>query len=126
MSRKGRVPEAWERPCDAFRWILRPWRPFWTHFGPFLTILGQTDYLRLEHCDIGTVESSETSTLCVETKQMSVVATEEMPVLATEEMFTVEKGQMSAVERGQMSAVETGQMSAVETRQASSAETRQM
>ena len=57
--------------------------------------------LRLEHCDIAAVETSETSTLCVEARQMSVLATEEM----------------SAVETGQMSAVATGQMSAVETRQ---------
>ena len=51
-------------------------------------------YLRLEHCDIATIEISETSTLCVEPRQMSVLATEEM----------------SAVETGQMSSVATGQM----------------
>ncbi len=32
--------------------------------------------LRLELCDIGTVEISETSTLCIETRQMSVLTTE--------------------------------------------------
>ena len=64
-------------------------------------ILPQLRLLGIEHCDIGTVETSETSTLCVETRQMSV--------LATEEMSAVETGQMSAVETGQMSAVETGQ-----------------
>ena len=74
-------------------------------------IYGQTAYLRLEHCDIATIETSETSTMCVETRQMSV--------LATEEMSAAETGQMS-VETGQMSAAETGQMSAVETRQMSS------
>ena len=58
--------------------------------------------LRPEHCGVWTIEISETSTLCVET------------------------GQMSSVETGQMSAVETTQMSAVETTQMSSAETRQM
>ena len=36
------------------------------------------------------METSETSTLCVETRQMSVLATEEMSV--------VETGQMSSVE----------------------------
>ena len=28
------------------------WRPFWIHFGPFLIIWDQTNYLRLEHCDV--------------------------------------------------------------------------
>ena len=64
----GPVPEARERPCDSFGRILRPWRPFWTHFGSFLMTLGQTDFLRLEHCDIGTVGTYATATLCVETR----------------------------------------------------------
>ena len=51
-------------------------------------ILGQLRLLRLQQCDIGTVDG--TSTLCDETRQMSV--------LATEEMSAVETGQMSAVE----------------------------
>ena len=67
--------------------------------------LGQLRLLRLEHCDIGTVETSETSTLCVETTQMSA--------LATEDMSAVETGPMSAAETGQMSAVEIRQMSSV-------------
>ena len=41
--------------------------------------------LRLEHCDIATVETSETSTLCVETRQMSALATEDIcPVSAAD------------------------------------------
>ena len=60
-------------------------------------ILGQLSLLRLQECDIGTVEISETSTWCVETRQMSV--------LASEEMSGVETGQMSSAETGQMSAV---------------------
>ena len=41
--------------------------------------------LRLQQCDIGTVETSETSTLCVETRQMSVLATEDIcPVSAAD------------------------------------------
>ena len=55
-------------------------------------MLGQLRLLRLQHCDIGTVEISETSTLCVETRQMSFLATAEMSVLATEEMSAVETG----------------------------------
>ena len=43
--------------------------------------------MRIEHCDIATIETSETSTLCVEARHMSV--------LATEEMSAVETGQMS-------------------------------
>ena len=72
-------------------------------------MLTQLRLLRLEHCDIAAVEASETSTLCVEARQMSVLATDEMPA--------VETGQMSAVEKGLMSAVETRQMSSAETRQ---------
>ena len=48
--------------------------------------------LTLEHCDIATVETSETSTLCVETTQMSDLASEDI----------------SAVETGPMAAAETG------------------
>ena len=50
-----------------------------TVLDPFRAIfadLGRTAYLGLEHCDIWTVETSETSTLCVETRQMSVLAAE--------------------------------------------------
>ena len=63
-------------------------------------ILPQLRLLRLEHCDIGALEISETSTLCVETSQISIRATEEMSAVGT--------GQMSFVETGQMSAAETG------------------
>ena len=52
-----------------------------------------------EDCDIGTIETSETSTLCVETGQISCPATQDM----------------SAAETGQMSAAGTGQMSSVAT-----------
>ena len=41
------------------------------------TNLGPDDYLRLEHCDIATVETSETSALSVETTQMTALATED-------------------------------------------------
>ena len=55
---------------------------------------GQTHYLRLEHCDIGTVKASETSTLS---------------------SLTSQPGRMSALATGDMSAVETRQMSGGET-----------
>ena len=103
----GHDPEARKWPGHAWGSIPKTWRPFWTRFGPFSSIWGRTDFLRLEHCDIATSETSETSTLCVETRQMSV--------LATEEMSAVETGQMSAAETGQMSAVETRQMSTIAT-----------
>ena len=63
---------------------------------------GQTDYLRLEHCAVGTSETSETLILCVETRQMSV--------LATEEMSAVERGQMSDIGTGQKFSAETGEV----------------
>ena len=72
-------------------------------------ILPQLRFLRLEHCDIGRVETSETSTLCVETTQMSALATD------SEDMSAVETRQMSAAETGQMSAVETRQMYSIKT-----------
>ena len=41
--------------------------------------------MKLAHCDIATVETSETSTMCVETGQMSVLATEDIcPVSAAD------------------------------------------
>ena len=47
--------------------------------------LPQLRLLRLQHCDIATVETSETSTLRVETRQMSVLATEDIcPVSAAD------------------------------------------
>ena len=39
--------------------------------------------VRFEHCDIAALETSETSTLCVETRQMSVLATEDMSDVET-------------------------------------------
>ena len=70
-------------------------------------ILGKTNYLQLEHSDIGRVETIETSTLCVETRHISVLAAEGMSVLATEEMSVVATKQLSSVETGQISVVET-------------------
>ena len=61
-------------------------------------VLSQLRPLRHEHYDIGTVETSETSTLSVETRQMSVPAAEEMSALWTGQMPSVETGQMSAIE----------------------------
>ena len=47
--------------------------------------LPQLRLLRLEHYDIATIETSETSTLCVDTRQMSVLATEDIcPVSAAD------------------------------------------
>ena len=85
----GPVPEARKWPRHARGPILRTWRPFWTHFGPFSPIQGQTANLRLEHCDIGTVETSETSTLCVETRQMSVLATKEICAVSAADICPV-------------------------------------
>ena len=39
--------------------------------------------MRLEHCDIAALETSERSTLCVETRQMSALATEDMSDVET-------------------------------------------
>ena len=39
--------------------------------------------VRLERCDIAALEISETSTLCVEMRQLSVLATENMSVVET-------------------------------------------
>ena len=40
--------------------------------------LPQLRFLRLEHCDVAAVEISETSTVCVETGQMSAAETRQM------------------------------------------------
>ena len=88
----GPVPETGERTCDPFGWILKTCRTFWTHLGTFVMIQGQTDYLRLEQRDIGTGATSETSILCVETRQMFVLATEEMSVVETRQMCCSETG----------------------------------
>ena len=116
------VPEARKWPRHAGGPILRVWRPFWTHLGPFSSILGQTASLRPEHCGVWTIETSETpqlrllrpqhcgvwtieisetSTLCVETEQMSSVE--------TTQMYAVEKTQMSSAGTRQMSPSQTGQ-----------------
>ena len=49
----------------------------------------QSAYLRLEHCDIATMETSETSTLCVETRQMSVLATEDICLVSAADISLV-------------------------------------
>ena len=57
------------------------------HSGPisdhFRRFRARPAYLRIEHCDVATIEISETATLCVETGQMSVLAREDMSVVET-------------------------------------------
>ena len=77
-------------------------------------ILGHLRILRLQQCDIGTIETSETSTLCVETKLMSGLAADEMSAAETGQMSSVETGKISAVETGWMYPAETAQTSVVE------------
>ena len=43
----------------------------------------QLGCVRLEHCDIAALETSETSTLCVEMRHLSALATENMSVAET-------------------------------------------
>ena len=82
-------------------------------------ILPQLRLLRLEHCDIGALETSETSTLCTEAGQMSVLATEDIcPVPAadicpviTEDIYFVSAKDIAADGRrlaAVLSPVETG------------------
>ena len=52
-------------------------------------MLPQLKPLRLEHCDIGRVETSETSALRDETKQMSVLATEDICLVSTADICPV-------------------------------------
>ena len=48
-------------------------------------VLEQLKLLRHEHCDVEALENSETSTLCGEKRQMSVLATEDIcPVSAAD------------------------------------------
>ena len=79
-------------------------------------VLPQLRFLSLGRCTIGALEASETSTLCLETRKVSVFATVERSADETGQISVVETRQMSAVETGQMSPAETGHMSAVETR----------
>ena len=60
-------------------------------------IWGQTAYLRLEHCDIATIETSETSTLCVETRQMFVLAAEDICLVSTADICPVSTADICAV-----------------------------
>ena len=43
------VPKAPEEPWDSRGPILRTWRPFSTHFGPFVGFWVGPPYLRLQH-----------------------------------------------------------------------------
>ena len=65
-------------------------------------ILPQLRLLRLEHCDIGALETCETSTLCFETKQISVPATEDICPVST---HNVEVSEISTVPISQCSSL---------------------
>ena len=79
-----------------------------TILNPFRTVFDDLCSDRpCETLNIWTVDMSEASTFCVETRRM--------PVLAEEETSSVETGRMASGEPGQMYAAETRQMSAVET-----------
>ena len=67
--------------------ILDPFRTIFVHSGPDRQ--PQLRLLRLEHCAIATIETSETSTLCVEARQMSVLATEKICPVATADICPV-------------------------------------
>ena len=58
---------------------------------------------------MATIEISETSTLCLETREMSDLAAEEVSAVETRQVSAVEAGQMTAVETRQMYRTETGQ-----------------
>ena len=58
---RGTSPRG-EKMGEARGPILRTWRRFWTHFGPFSSIWGQIAYLRLEHCDIAAADIRPVST----------------------------------------------------------------
>ena len=62
---------------------------------PDLGILGPTHYLRLQHCDIGAVETSD-------------MLRQERSLLKQEKMSSVDAGQMSAVEKRQVYSIKTG------------------
>ena len=62
--------------------ILDPFRAIFADLGP-------AAYLRLEHSDLATVETSETSTSCVETRQMSVLATGDTCLVSTADICPV-------------------------------------
>ena len=49
----------------------------------------QLRLLRFEHCDIGPLEISETSTLCLATRQKSVLATEAIYLVSSEDIYPV-------------------------------------
>ena len=68
-----------------------------TILDPFRTIfdnLGQTAFLKLEHCDIRTVATSETPPLCVETGQMFVLATEDICPVSTEHIVSLGRAEI--------------------------------
>ena len=54
-----------------------------------IVTLPQLTLLRLQQCDIGTIETSETSTLCVDTRQMSALATEAINPVSTADICPV-------------------------------------
>ena len=103
----GPVPEARKWPRHDWGSILRTWRPFWTHFGPFSPIWGQTDYLRLGHCDIATIETSETSALCFDTRQMSGLATEDICLVSTADICPVSAADICPVSTADICPVST-------------------
>ena len=85
--------------------------------------LGQTAYLRLEqlrllrfqHCDIATVGTSETSTVCVETRQMSLLATEDICLVSTADICPVSAADICPVSTAGICPVSTEDIYPVST-----------
>ena len=69
-----------------------------TILDPFCAILADLGPGRLsEHYDVGTVETSETSTLCVNTRQMSVLATKDICPVPAADISPVSKDNVHPV-----------------------------
>ena len=64
----------------------------------------------IEHCDVGKIEAAETSTVCIERRQMSDLATEKMSTVETRQMSDLADEEISVVKTGQMSSLKTGEM----------------
>ena len=83
--------------------------------------MGQLRLLRLEHCDIATVETSETSTLCVETGQMSVLAIRDICLVTSADICPVSAADICLVSTADICPVSTEGIYPVSTEDATAA-----
>ena len=84
-------------------------------------VCGQTDSIRLEHCDMAITEISETKTIYLESKQMPILAAEDICSVSSADTCPVSAADICPVSTADICLVSTEDIYPVSTEDATAA-----